>query len=124
MKIKFYNSGSFRKANNWNRKNKASNGTIIKIREKGNLLGSVFVRKNWILSLVVNPKYRGIGIGRILLNQAEKVIKKNYKVVYLIPMDNEEYLRKWYAKNGYFSSPDSYKYEEEDKASWIMIKPL
>lgn len=124
MKIKFYNSGSFRKASNWNRRNKTSNGTIIKIRDKGKLLGSVFVRKNWIWSLVVNPKYRGIGIGRVLLNQAEKVIKKNYKIAYLIPMDNEEWLRKWYIKNGYSASTDSYKYEEEDKTSWIMIKPL
>ena len=123
MKIKYYKNTSYRGVLNWNKTNKYSNGIVIKIREKGELLGSVLVKENWITYLVINPKFRGKGLGTILLRKAEELISKKYNEVKLIPQDNEQILRNWYEKKGYISIPlDTIGYEEENKEYWVMTK--
>ena len=84
---------------------------------------TVLVKENWITYLVINPKFRGKGLGTILLRKAEELISKKYNEVKLTPQDNEQILRNWYEKKGYISIPlDTIGYEEENKEYWVMTK--
>lgn len=123
MKIKIYKNGRTRSSLNWNKTLKAD-GFVIKLRDKGTLLGSCYVKDEFIWSLVVNPKYRGNNYGKVLLDTAEKIIKQNhFKCARLVPQDNEEKLRKYYSNLGYTGhSKNEPGYEEEDKEWWIMTK--
>ena len=125
MKLKIYKGGRARRVFDWNETVKVED-TILKLRNKGKLLGSCYVRDDFVYSLVVNPKYRGNDYGKLLLTAAEKVIKQNhFKCAKLVPQDNEEKLRKYYSSLGYTGhSKDELGYEEENKEWWIMYKKL
>lgn len=127
MKIKSYKSNqtSYRSLD-WSRKKKNDNfDLVVKIYNKGSLLGSLCIRENWIYNLVVNPKFRFNGYGRKLIKEAEKIIGKKYKTINLTPQDNDESLRLFYSKLGYSGfNKNTPGYEEEDKTWWKMFKCL
>jgi len=127
MKIKSYKSiqTSYRSLD-WSRKKSNDNfDFIIKLYNKGSLLGSLCIRENWIYNLVVNPKFRLNGYGKKLINEAEKIICRKYKTVNLTPQDNDESLRLFYLKLGYSGYDETTPgYEEEDKTWWVMSKCL
>lgn len=77
--------------------------TVIRARSGSKLLGQVVVVDDWIVFLVVNPNYRGKGIGSELLTKAEKVIfDKGEKVANLHPQKEfQDKLIPWYEKMGY-----------------------
>jgi N-acetylglutamate synthase-like GNAT family acetyltransferase len=128
LKVKFYNSGRIRYISNWKckYKPKANNVMIVKLRKKGELLGSCYISNSYIWGLVVNPKYRNRGYGGIILNAVEKEAKKlGYKKLFLIPQDNEPKLRRYYSKFGYTGHDvNEPGYEEEDKSWWVMEKDI
>ena len=98
---------------------------IIKLYNKGVLLGSLCIKENWIYNLVVNPKFRFNGYGKKLIKKAEKIISRKYKTINLTPQDNDESLRLFYSKLGYSGYDEtSPGYEEEDKSWWVMSKCL
>ena len=53
------------------------NIVIEKRNEQDELIGVSIINKNTILMLCVEEKYRNKGIGMILLNESEKIIKEN-----------------------------------------------
>ena len=107
---------------NWKKTVKIEADKIIKLYDPY-LIGSLYIKENWIYNLVVNPKYRNKGYGSKLLKIAEKEIFKKYNKVRLTPQDNNDSLRKFYSKNGYEGySKDNPYYEEEDKGWWEMWK--
>ena len=120
-----YDCGTVRSVYDWNKKIKVVNGTVLKLREKGSLVGACYVRGNYVYNLCVNPKYRKRGYGEILLKMAEKEIAKTrYDKMLVTPADNELKLRKWYERLGFSGhSEDEPGYEEEDKEWWVMRKP-
>ena len=77
--------------------------TVIRARSGSKLLGQVVVVDDWIVFLVVNPNYRGKGIGSELLTKAENVIfNKGEKVANLHPQKEfQDKLIPWYEKMGY-----------------------
>lgn len=107
---------------NWKKTVKVEADKIIKLYDPY-LIGSLYIKENWIYNLVVNPKYRNKGYGSKLLKIAEKEIFKKYNKVRLTPQDNNDSLREFYSKNGYECySKDNPYYEEEDKGWWEMWK--
>ena len=130
MKIKLYSKSNQRVRSiiNWKKTYHpiVDPEVVFKLRNKGELIGSCYIVKDFIYSLVVNPKYRKNGYGRKLLSAAEKTIKKNgFKKAKLIPQDNEPKLRKYYSSCGYFGfNGNEIGYEEEDKTWWVMEKEL
>lgn len=107
---------------NWKKTVKIEADKIIKLYDPY-LIGSLYIKENWIYNLVVNPKYRNKGYGSKLLKIAEKEIFKKYNKVRLTPQDNNDSLREFYSKNGYEGySKDNPYYEEEDKGWWEMWK--
>ena len=126
MKIKVYKSNqtSYRSLD-WSRKKNINFDSILKIYNKGSLLGSLCIRENWIYNLVVNPKFRFNGYGKKLIKEAEKIISKKYKTINLTPQDNDESLRLFYSKLGYSGfNENTPGYEKEDKTWWKMFKCL
>lgn len=77
------------------------------------LVGSVFGafngRRGWIYHLVVHPKYQRKGFGSILMQKAEKALKKMgaSRVLLGVWMEDKEVLP-FYRKNGYLLIDDSY----------------
>ena len=107
---------------NWKKTVKVEADKIIKLYDPY-LIGSLYIKENWIYNLVVNPKYRNKVYGSKLLKIAEKEIFKKYNKVMLTPQDNNDSLREFYSKNGYEGySKDNPYYEEEDKGWWEMWK--
>ena len=107
---------------NWEKTVKVEADKIIKLYDPY-LIGSLYIKENWIYNLVVNPKYRNKGYGSKLLKIAEKEIFKKYNKVRLTPQDNNDSLREFYSKNGYEGySKDNPYYEAEDKGWWEMWK--
>ena len=117
-----YATGGVRSVYDWNKKIKVRGATILKLRIGNSLIGSCYIRQNYVFSLCVNPKYRKHGYGEALLDMASKEIaKKGYDKMLVIPADNEPKLRKWYGKLGFSGySEDEPGYEEEDKEWWVM----
>jgi len=128
MKIKIYTcSQSVRSIRNgWNSKYIPSRvDYIIKLRDRGNLLGVCYLRENTLYGLIVNPNFRGKGYGKILIEAAEKIVKKKFKELKLTPKDNNPKLRKYYESLGFVSFTNKEKcFEEEDKSWWVMTKQL
>lgn len=129
MKIKQYKNKNQRvRSINWKKSYHpiVDPEVVFKLRNKGELIGSCYIVKDFIYSLVVNPKYRKNGYGRRLLLAAEKAIKRNgFKKAKLIPQDNEPKLRKYYSKFGYTGHDvNEPGYEEEDKFWWVMEKDI
>ena len=128
MKVKVYKNQRIRSVVDWKKTYYPIDipDNVIKIRNKGELIGSCFIRGCFIYGLVVNPKYRKNGYGKILLSKAEKLIKKHgYDKSMLVPQDNEPKLRKYYSACGYTGySGNEPGYEEEDKTWWVMKKIL
>ena len=54
-----------------------NNIVIEKRNEQGELIGISIINKNTILMLCVDEQYRNKGLGTILLNESEKIIKEN-----------------------------------------------
>lgn len=107
---------------NWKETVKVEADKIIKLYDPY-LIGSLYIKENWIYNLVINPKYRNKGYGSKLLKIAEKEIFKKYNKVRLTPQDNNDSLREFYSKNDYEGySKDNPYYEEEDKGWWEMWK--
>lgn len=111
---------------NWNESEKTSReDTILKLKNGSELIGNLLITGNWIYTFSINPKYRRMGYGKLLLSKAEKIIAKKYKEVNLTPKDNDSELRKYYTKLGYSgytgNEPD---YVAEDKYFWTMTKKL
>ena len=107
---------------NWKKTVKVEADKIIKLYDPY-LIGSLYIKENWIYNLVINPKYRNKVYGSKLLKIAEKEIFKKYNKVMLTPQDNNDSLREFYSKNGYEGySKDNPYYEEEDKGWWEMWK--
>ena len=107
---------------NWKETVKVEADKIIKLYDPY-LIGSLYIKENWIYNLVINPKYRNKGYGSKFLKIAEKEIFKKYNKVRLTPQDNNDSLREFYSKNGYEGySKDNPYYEEEDKGWWEMWK--
>lgn len=96
---------------------------VIKLRDKGKLIGNCYIKENIIYGLVIKSQYRKNNYGKILLDKACKMIWKKYKTAKLIPQDNEIKLRNYYSKLGFkgYSKTDK-GYEEEDKEWWWMWK--
>ena len=124
MRIKFYkNKTRARSIFNWNKSFKKN--FFLKLKNKSNLIGTCYLKDGFIYSLVINPKYRNKGYGKLLLKAAEIRLRKlNYKMVKLIPQDNDDSLREFYSKQGYIGLDKHPDYEEENKEWWIMYKKL
>lgn len=120
-----YTSGTVRSIYDWNKKIKVENAVIFKLRANGALVGSCYVRGNYVYNLCVNPKHRKHGYGEILLGMAEKEITRTrHDKILVVPADNELKLRKWYERLGFSGhSENEPGYEEEDKEWWVMWKP-
>lgn len=80
---------------------------------KAEIVGTVFGafngRRGWIYHLVVHPNYQRKGYGSILMQKAEKALKKlgASRVLLGVWMEDKEVLP-FYQKNGYFVIDDSY----------------
>jgi len=125
MQIKRYcGNQRVRSVYNWNRSFKLDKRfQVIKIRHKGELIGNVAVEKDFIYFLIVNPKFRNRGFGKLLISEAEKIIFKKYNQVNIVPRDNDEELRKYYSFLGYIGhSKNEVGYDEADKFFWTMTK--
>jgi len=120
MKIKIYNKPQSVRSisKGWSYKKTPKADFIIKLRDKGELLGVCYLKNNFLFGLFVNPKYRNKGYGGILIKTAIKVANKQLS---LIPLGNDEKLRKYYEKFGFVGyTGKEVGYEAEDKNWWIM----
>ena len=127
MKAKIYKTGRNRSILNWKNGYRIDRfSTLLKIRDKGNLIATCYLKGEYVYGLVVNPKFRNSGYGKKMLAYAEKVLGKNgYKEMKLIPQDNDDNLRNYYSKLGFTGHDKSEPgYEEEDKEWWIMSKKI
>lgn len=124
MKSRIYKDWqtSVRSTTNWKMSRKIKCDKIIKLYDPY-FVGNVAIKGDTIIYLVVAPKQRNKGYGSKLLSLAEKEILKKFKEVRLVPQDNQDYLREFYAKRGYsgFSETDD-GYDEADKTWWEMKK--
>ena len=111
---------------NWDESKKTSNeDTILKLKNGSELIGNLLIVGNWIFNFSINPKYRRMGYGKMLLSKAEKIIAKDFKEVKLTPKDNDPELRKYYTKLGYSGhTGNEADYVAEDKYFWTMTKKL
>lgn len=100
--IKTDSNLTVRSTKNWNSKRKLNmEATRILAFLDSELVGQIVICKNWIRFFVVNPKYRGVGIGSKLLKKAEKLIAKNFMSAKLHPQDDSENLIEFYSAKGY-----------------------
>ncbi|HPD81781.1 MAG TPA: GNAT family N-acetyltransferase [Candidatus Pacearchaeota archaeon] len=114
--------------------NKNQDKLILLARENNKLIGYLGIKKYednpakkftkldnyaWITWIAILPKYRGKGIGSILLNSADKYIKKFDKKGVLL--DCKEKLISFYNKNGYIMLG---KYEDKGALRYVMEKKL
>jgi GNAT superfamily N-acetyltransferase len=124
MKIKKVTNQRIR-FDDWRESKKTFGYTILKLKSGNELIGNLLIEGNWIYTFSINPKYRRLGYGKMLLSKAEKIIAKDFKEVKLTPKDNDPDLRKYYTNLGYSgytgNEPD---YVAEDKTFWIMTKEL
>lgn len=126
MKIKKVINQRVRSVYNWNETFKLDKRfLILKIKNKGELIANLAIERNWIWYFSVNPKYRKMGYGKLILSKAEELIAKKYHKVKLVPKDNDFSLREYYTNLGYSGyTGNEPGYVAEDKTFWIMTKEL
>lgn len=82
------------------------------MEDKGEVVGSVFGafngRRGWVYHLVIHPKYQRKGYGSILIQRAEKALKKIGATRVLLGIwKSDKWLLSFYSKNGYCAFDDS-----------------
>lgn len=126
MRIKKYQgSKRVRYGYDWHKSYKCGENSIVfKLKDNGDLIGQIVVRDRLILDFVVNPKYRGKGYGKYLLHKAEEEIFTRYDQAVVVPQDNADKLREYYASLGYKSkyNGDEEDYDEANPYCWAMTK--
>lgn len=92
---------------------KMNKSACFVMEDKNRIIGTVFGafngRRGWIYHLVVHPKYQRKGYGSILIQKAEKALKKMgaSRVLLGVWMEDKEVFP-FYQKKGYFLIDDSY----------------
>jgi len=96
---------------NLNEKIKRNPDSILVAEEDGKVVGNIFVVEDgwgsWIFRLAVNENRRKEGVGTLLLQSAENLLKKRgIKEVALLIEKKKEHLKDFYGKRGYKSFGD------------------
>lgn len=92
------------------------------VSERRFVVGAVLFRKNIslftepmldIVGLVVDEAYRGHGIGKLFLNEAEKVCREwGYSKIFLSSNIKRERAHQFYLREGFIQMKTSYKFEK------------
>lgn len=91
----------------------------------GSLILYLYKRTIRIFSIVVDPKYQGRGVGRLLLEHAENIgMQKGAERLSLEASADNKKLIDWYKKFGFESTELMKDYYEEGKDGLRMVKEL
>lgn len=108
-----------------------ANSLILVVEDKTNLLGSIILLKRRnsyslrIYSLAVNPKYRGKGIGKKLLEiTEEKAIQLGLKTLSLEVKSTNSAAISLYGNNGFIKTKEKNNYYTDGSAAYIMRKEI
>lgn len=96
---------------NLRRKIERDQESILLAIDDGKIVGCVFIVENgwnaFIWRLSVRKEYRKQGIGKILMQKAEEIIKKRgLKESSLFVDTKNDDLKQWYTKQGYIKTSD------------------